>query len=403
MNGGDSKSVSDVVIVGAGPAGMMLALLLARRGISVKVIERNPDFTREFRGEVLQPRFWRGVAEVGLTDVLAAIPHEKFNALRLFIGSRLCGLIPVPFIDAVYPYITWMTQPDMLEGLRQYASRYKEFTIEFGASVKEICRSGTAVTGIRYQNAQGQIVEHSSKIVVGCDGRFSKIRKLGDFRIAHASHQFDVIWFEMNRPETYTHGADFFLGRHFNCIVLPKYPHKIQCGILIPPGSFKLFRDAGAENLARELNLVHPMFQVFSRDLVNFKSFTLLEAVVERVGEWAQDGMLLIGDAAHTCSPAGAIGVTIAVESAIVADEVIARCVTTRDFTRESLGEVQRRREPEVLRVHKVQERVGSIVSARFVPVWFISVFIRFMVKSGLAPRMIRGILTRNTALTGGH
>ena len=386
---------SNVVIVGAGPAGMILALLLARRGLTVKVIERNPDFHREFRGEVLQPRFWHAVTEAGLADLFTSIPQEKFDALRFFVRGTLRGLIKAADIDKTFPFFTWMTQPDMLTGLKAAADAFPGCHVEFGSRVTGLIRDGGQVCGITYETASGDIHEHHAKVVVGSDGRFSALRKLGDFKLSHQSHQFDVMWFEMERPESYVHGADIFLGDRLNCLILPKRPHKIQCGLLISPGSFKKFREAGTESLAAMLDATHPMFREFSRKLIDFKSFTLLSAVVERVSEWAQDGLLLIGDAAHTCSPAGAVGVTIAVETAIVADNVTARCFKLGDFSKAVLDNVQRRREPEVLKVHKIQERAGLLLAQNPLPRSISTWIMGFLIGSGIAPRIMRGMLTR--------
>ena len=55
-------------IVGGGPAGLMLGLLLAKRGADVLVLEGHEDFEREFRGEVLQPSTAHLLDELGLLE-----------------------------------------------------------------------------------------------------------------------------------------------------------------------------------------------------------------------------------------------------------------------------------------------------------------------------------------------
>jgi 2-polyprenyl-6-methoxyphenol hydroxylase-like FAD-dependent oxidoreductase len=392
------KDSCDVLIVGGGPAGMVLALLLAQNGRAVTVIEKNPDFEREFRGEVLQPRFWHAVRDTVIDDVLKVAPHEKFDRFKFFIGRNRRIEIPLSKIDPDIPYITWMTQPKMLETLLHAARKYSSFNLLFGTSIKELIYSGDGrtVSGAICEDSSGKSLEIAAKIVVGADGRFSALRKLGDFKLSHSSHQFDVLWFDCKRPASFDHGADFFLGGEFNCIVLPKHPEKIQFGMLIRPGSFKAWRDLGPEKLAEKLDQIHPMFKAFSKDLVNFKSFTILKAAVERLENWSKDGLLMIGDAAHTCSPVGAIGVTIAVETAIVAADVINQCFAENDFSNTQLSQVQNLRLPAVLKIHRIQEIIGRLATNKLLPRKLIIRILPFIAGSPLAQLVLQSVISRD-------
>ncbi len=69
-------------IVGGGPAGMMLGLLLARSGVEVLVLEKHRDFLRDFRGDTLHPSTLEVMHELGLLDELLKLPHEKTPFLR---------------------------------------------------------------------------------------------------------------------------------------------------------------------------------------------------------------------------------------------------------------------------------------------------------------------------------
>src|SRR3954467_12093819 len=78
-----------VVIVGAGPAGMALALLLARRGVGVTVLETHHDFTRAFRGEGLQQSGIDAFRQMGLGARLDALPHTELRPFEIYTGGRL--------------------------------------------------------------------------------------------------------------------------------------------------------------------------------------------------------------------------------------------------------------------------------------------------------------------------
>jgi 2-polyprenyl-6-methoxyphenol hydroxylase-like FAD-dependent oxidoreductase len=83
--------MSGVVIVGAGPGGASLAFLLARRGIDVTLLERQTDFAREFRGEVLLPGGLDPFKQMGLWDELDTVPHVTLNAAQLYVNGKFHG------------------------------------------------------------------------------------------------------------------------------------------------------------------------------------------------------------------------------------------------------------------------------------------------------------------------
>ena len=95
----------EVCVAGAGPAGMILALLLAARGTRVLVLERHADFEREYRGEVLMPRFIQMMRQIGLFDFLLQSPHLKLDGFEMYIRRRLAAKIRVAEIAPEAPTI----------------------------------------------------------------------------------------------------------------------------------------------------------------------------------------------------------------------------------------------------------------------------------------------------------
>src|ERR1700676_3846773 len=68
-------------IVGGGPAGAMLALLLARKGIPVLLLEAHKDFDREYRADTLHPYILEILEELGLADALHHLRHAKIRQM----------------------------------------------------------------------------------------------------------------------------------------------------------------------------------------------------------------------------------------------------------------------------------------------------------------------------------
>lgn len=372
---------------------MVAALGLLLKGHSVAVIEKNPDFAREFRGEVLQPRFWRAIESTGLMKIIKSFEHEEFDKIHFYSGEKMTTSIDVARVSRRFPFVTWMTQPILLEGLLRECQKFKNFKMFFNTKVKQLVRESAKVCGIQFEAGDlDQII--NSKVTVGADGRFSKMRALGGFELRRQEHHFDVIWFETERPKDFPNSLLFFIDAPYPCLVLPKFPNKIQAGFLIRPKKAKEILQQGSEHLVLCLEKTHSLFKGVARDLINRKHFTVLSGVVEELDSWAIDGMLMIGDAAHTCSPAGAIGVTIATETAVCAIDVVDAALKSNDCSARFLSQVQTSRLPAVRVIHSMQRRAALAVNS---PRWIRRMLVlglKIANKTGLANRIVRRIIT---------
>lgn len=342
---------------------MVCGLLLAEQGVKTLVLESHANFDREYRGEVLMPRFLQAMKQVGLFNHLMQYPHLKLDGFELFVKNKLAGKIGIPEISKEAPFILWMPQPVMLNAFHDRAKKNPNFDLWFGSVVTDLIHEEGRVVGVR-TSRNGQPMEIRAKITVGADGRSSVVRNKGGFELAYEDHDFDIIWFTIEKPSAYGNIVRAFISERHNYLALPKQPNHIQVGIIVKTGEYAQYRAKGIESLRQEILSAHPMLHDFGATLKDFSPFHVLAAVAERVKEWAKDGVLLVGDSAHTCSPAGAIGVSVAVASAIVAADVITDAIEAKDYSARCLGRVQELREEEVREIQRIQNGAADLISA---------------------------------------
>jgi 2-polyprenyl-6-methoxyphenol hydroxylase-like FAD-dependent oxidoreductase len=349
-------------IVGGGPAGLMLGLLLANRGASVLVLEAHETFDRELRGEVLQPSTARLLDAFGLLDYILEQPHSLLEAGVVRQRGREIGACDFRRISPDYPYAIWMSQPVFLSALRRKADALPAFQCWMGSKVSRLVREAGKVVGVTGLRHGAELFEVTADVVVGADGRYSALARMGGFTAAYEHHDFDLIWFSIERPGRWPATFCVSLGDEARGLILPKHPHHVQAGFALPAGEWKRLRQQGAGAIADHLRRFDPMFEEFATGLTDVTPFFPLEGVIRLVDDWAQDGLLLIGDAAHTMSPAGAIGATVAIATAAVAAQVLYPRLGRGVVSRQVLREVQRLREADVRTLHRLQLQAQRVL-----------------------------------------
>jgi 2-polyprenyl-6-methoxyphenol hydroxylase-like FAD-dependent oxidoreductase len=381
-------------IVGGGPAGLMLGLLLAKRGADVLVLEGHEDFEREFRGEVLQPSTAHLLDELGLLAYMKAQPHSLLEAGKIRLNGVEAGEFAFKRIAPQYPYAIWMPQPIFLAALLRKAEPLPTFTCWMGAKVTKLVEEDGRVVGVSGLRHGKEAFEVRADVVVGADGRYSTVARLGGFTPAYEHHDFDVIWFTIEQPPGWSNTLYVSLGDKVRGLMLPKYPHHIQAGLLLPTGEWRRWRQDGVAAVAERVRSLDPIFAGFADGLRDFTPFFPLEGIIRLIKDWARDGLLLIGDAAHTMSPAGAIGVNVAIATAAVAAQVLYPRLGHGPISREDLQPVQRLREDDVRTLHRLQLGAQRVLlgQGRGNPIvkWLVPRLLPLVLRSPLLPRVQR-------------
>ena len=350
--------MSGVIIVGAGPGGATLAYLLARRGIDVTLLERQTDFAREFRGEVLLPGGLEPFKQMGLWNALDTVPHMTLRAVALYVNGKprvRAGFDPATFGDLAP---RWVSQPALLEMLVDQARRHPRFCFERGVHARDLLLESERVVGVTLDGGR----ELRGALVVGADGRTSIVRRRAAPRVLSDPTPMDVVWCKLPVPTWFAadpHLRGYIGGGHL-LIAAPVYDQHMQIAWIIPKGKYGELRERGIPDLIDRMrahvspDLAEHLAQHRSSPMQPF----LLSVVSDRVAQWTRPGLLLIGDAAHTMSPVGAQGLNIAIRDAIVAANHLVPAFesgASADEIDAAASRTEAERTPEVVEIQRLQ------------------------------------------------
>lgn len=347
-----------VAVVGGGPAGLVLGLLLARAGVDVTVLEKHADFLRDFRGDTVHPATLGLLDDLGLFDRFDALPHSKIRR-AYFPGREAAGDVFADFerLPVRHPYIAMVPQWDLLDLLAATAAAEPSFTLLREHDVTAVTRENGRATGVRYQTPDGEGVL-SADLVVGCDGRWSTVRRSVALPVREIPVGFDVWWYRLTSDR---HLGESLLPRVRDGRVAIGIPRRgyVQVAALGPKGTDAQVRERGIEAFRADAKALFPELADAVDTIASMDDVKHLDVRVERLRRWHANGVLCIGDAAHAMSPVGGVGINLAIQDAVATARLLAGPLRDGRLRQSDgsrvLARVRRRRLPAVVAIQTLQ------------------------------------------------
>jgi 2-polyprenyl-6-methoxyphenol hydroxylase-like FAD-dependent oxidoreductase len=329
-------------IVGGGPAGMMLGFLLARAGVDVVVLEKHADFLRDFRGDTIHPSTLEFMHELGLLDEFLKLPHQRLEEASAQIGDTRFTVADFRHLPTVCKFIALMPQWDFLNFLAAQGARYKSFGLMLSADVTDVIFEGARAVGVRVNTLEGAR-EVRADLIVGADGRHSIVREKAGFKVLDLGAPMDVLWMRMSRrPDDQNETLGRIDAGHV-FIKLNRGDYW-QCAFVIPKGATDQVHREGLAAFRDEIRKLSPGLGDRVEELKSWDDVKLLTVAIDRLEQWYRPGLLCIGDAAHTMSPIGGVGINLAVQDAVAAANLLYEPLRRGRPNEAELAAVQRRR-----------------------------------------------------------
>jgi len=321
----------------------MLSYLLARAGLKVVVIEKHPDFLRDFRGDTIHPSTLEIMHQLGLLDELLALPHQRAEKLQAEVAGQEVTMADFSRLPVQCRFIAFMPQWDFLNFLADKAAQFPGFTLLQSTAFDDFLYEKGEISGVQALQGNEKWIVRTS-LVIGADGRNSQVKAQAGLTGKSFGAPRDVLWFRLDKQPDDPEWGMGHKGPKQNFIVIDRGDYW-QCGYTIQKGQFEALKAAGLEVLINAIAQVAPFSAARMAEVDEWEKLKLLSIRIDRLDRWMKPGVLCIGDAAHAMSPIGGVGVNLAIQDAVATANMLTSPLLKGNVTLRDLQKVQQRRQ----------------------------------------------------------
>ena len=322
---------------------MMAGYLLARAGVPVVVLEKHADFNRDFRGDTIHPSTLELMHELGLLEEFLKQPHQEVRELRAVVNGQVVPVADFTKLSTRCKFIAFMPQWDFLNFLSSDAKKFPSFQLHMETEVFDLLIENERVIGVRAKTPHGELDVHAD-LVVGADGRHSIVQARAGFKRRDFGVPIDVLWMRISKKQDDPEQS-FGFFQHGKLLVLLDRGDYWQCGFVIPKGGFDEIKARGLPQFQNEIVSFAGFLRDRGTELDDWSKIKLLTVQINRLCDWCSDGLLCIGDSAHAMSPAGGVGINLAIQDAVATANLLAAKLRNGPVSVDDLRKVQTRRE----------------------------------------------------------
>ncbi|PYG49668.1 2-polyprenyl-6-methoxyphenol hydroxylase-like FAD-dependent oxidoreductase [Pantoea sp. AG1095] len=378
---------ADCCIVGGGPAGLMLGYLLARAGLRAVVIEKHPDFLRDFRGDTIHPSTLEIMRQLGLLDELLTLPHQRAEKLQAEVAGEEITMADFSRLPVECRFIAFMPQWDFLNFLAKKAAEFPGFTLLQSTAFDDFIYENGVISGVKtLQGNEPHIIR--TALVIGADGRNSQVKAKAGLTGKSFGAPRDVLWFRLEKHPDDPQLGMGHKGPKQNFIVIDRGDYW-QCGYTIQKNQFDELKLAGLDALKSAMAQVAPFSAERMAEVDGWDKLKLLSIRIDRLDRWMKPGVLCIGDAAHAMSPIGGVGVNLAIQDAVAAANMLTKPLQQGNVALHHLQKVQQRRQFPTVATQFLQIKMSSNKRKRSTPSKVPQIISRFPFLRHLFGRLI--------------